>query len=167
MTKHRLRIVSAQNIYRLIPASQWSDGEILKHFIGHTLTHHPHTFDMVRCAGAWLQAQRITKNPTERATPMKHVVEAWARLYIHRDAVVVAARMLSLEGYYPCFNISKSLIRPDNSRLIGIKMAGLHQGYGSEAQDYEVGRWTTYRYDEQRMSDRELERMENRVGMVA
>jgi len=116
---------------------------------------------------------RLASDSEDNQEPNRasHADEARRRslggLYIHRDAVIVAARMLGLDGYYPCFNISKSLIRPNKHRLKRIETAGAHQLYGSEAKDYKVGRWTTYRYDELRISDRELARMENRVGMVA
>lgn len=93
------------------------------------------SFDSVRIAYAWLDAQIKLKTVNKKHTrPLKHIIESWGGRYVSADDVIVAAMLHpNIKGKYPHFNISSKLISPDTSRLKDISEAGLHPNYRKRA----------------------------------
>ena len=79
--------------------------------------------DGVLVAYQWLSAQDRISRCTRAWKPLKHIIEAWGGVYVSKDDVSTAARMLGLQGTYPHFNISARLVWPNEERLSGIRKA--------------------------------------------
>jgi hypothetical protein len=102
------------------------------------LHEHP---DCIRIAYEWLSAQYRTKVVYKRHLPLKHIIESWAGRYVSKDDVVVAAKVLRMNGEYPNYNISKRLVKPCRQRLEKIESAQTQKNY---SEMYEI-----YKRDEQ------------------
>ena len=79
--------------------------------------------DSVRIAYQWLSAQEPISRCTRVHRPLKHIIEAWGGRYVSQDDVSTAARMLGIQGTYPCFDISARLVWPNEERLSDIREA--------------------------------------------
>ena len=101
--------------------------------------HHEHP-DCIRMAIQWLSAQKRIKSKRKHCA-MKHIVEKWCGRYVSMTDVIVAAKILGLEGEYPQFHLSARLVKPCVSRLEGIGEAFKHSSYASKA-------YPNYAYDE-------------------
>jgi hypothetical protein len=92
--------------------------------------------DCVRIAYEWLDAQVKTKGVTQKTRPLKHIIENWAKRYVSRSDVEVAAHLHpDIRGRYPHFNISARFTKPNARRLAGIGEAGKHQTYDRYRDD--------------------------------
>ncbi|WP_299415122.1 hypothetical protein [uncultured Sulfitobacter sp.] len=87
--------------------------------------------DCIRIAYGWLDAQKKRANINRISTfPLKHIIESWGKRYVSQADVEVAASLHPhIKGSYPYYNISASLIKPSEGRLINIGEAGKHQDY--------------------------------------
>jgi len=92
---------------------------ILKH--GPKDGHHEHP-DCIRMAIQWLRAQKRIQG-RHKGCAVKHLVESWAGRYVSTSDVIVAAKLIGLEGEYPHFHISSMLVNPCVTRLEGIGQA--------------------------------------------
>lgn len=90
--------------------------------------HHEHP-DCIRIAAEWLAAQQRIQKPSNYRYGIKQFVEAWAGRYVSASDVEVAATLLGLEGWYPCYNIHKRRTLPHLSRLVGIFEAMTQMDY--------------------------------------
>lgn len=91
---------------------------------------HEHN-DCIRIAYEWLDAQKKIATPNKKhSSPLKHIIESWAKRYVSQSDVELAASLHSeISGQYPDFNISAQLTLPNARRLIAIGEAGKHQTY--------------------------------------
>lgn len=86
--------------------------------------------DCIRMAYEWLDAQKRTKGISRRFRPLKHIIEKWAGRYISESDVEVAAVLHpEIRGAYPYFNISSSLVRPSDARLVRMPEAKTQAQY--------------------------------------
>ena len=91
--------------------------------------HHEHN-DCIRIAYEWLDAQKKTKKPAQKANVSKHLIEKWAGRYVSASDVCVAAELHpEICGVYPFLNISSRLTEPSIERLKGISEAMKHSNY--------------------------------------
>ena len=83
--------------------------------------------DCIRIAWEFFDAQKTTQKIKHKKQylPLKHVIEAWAKRYVSREDVEVAAKMHPhICGSYPWFNLDEQLVLPKKSRLALIEQAG-------------------------------------------
>jgi len=93
--------------------------------------------DCIRIAYEWLDAQKKTKGISSRLPPLKQIIENWAGRYISESDVEVAAVLHpDIKGNYPYFNISSSLVRPSDARLVGIAEARTQARYKINENDH-------------------------------
>ncbi len=91
--------------------------------------HHEHN-DCIRIAYEWLDAQKKTKDKSQKAYALKHLIEKWGGRYVSTSDVCVAAELHpEIHGIYPFFNISARLTEPSMQRLSGISEAMKHDNY--------------------------------------
>jgi hypothetical protein len=86
---------------------------------------HEHN-DCIRIAYEWLDAQKKIKTIPKNLhyDSLKQLIERWAGRYISKYDVEVAATLHpNIEGEYPFYNISQSLIEPSRVRLDNINEA--------------------------------------------
>lgn len=95
-----------------------------------------HQIDAVKISAAWLQAQRQTKNVRYTYLPIKHLIENWGGLYIPREAVEAAAKLIRLKGNYPNYAISSQFVLPSRERLALIDLAGSQPNYHSDGKSF-------------------------------
>jgi hypothetical protein len=86
--------------------------------------------DCVRIAYEWLDAQKRTQERYKHQRPLKHMIEAWAGLYVSQSDVELAAELHpTIKGRYPNYNVSGDLVEPSLSRLNEVKMANTQPAY--------------------------------------
>ena len=85
--------------------------------------------DSVRCVHAFLQAQTQTQSPHTHID--RHIISAWAGLYVAQPWIPVAAKLagLKVDRVTGGINISAKLILPDLRRLDGIAKARTQMNY--------------------------------------
>ncbi len=89
-------------------------------------SYHEHN-DCIRTAYEWLDAQIKTKNPTRQTRVLKQMIQTWARRYVSKADVEVAALMHpEIQGKYPHYNISARLTEPLMDRLNDMPNAFKH-----------------------------------------
>jgi hypothetical protein len=77
--------------------------------------------DGIRAAYAFLDAQKIIKNPTGKNRALKHIIEKWAGFHISISDVEVAAQLHpDIYGTHPYYNIHGNLVHPAGCRLVGL-----------------------------------------------
>ncbi len=117
----------------------------------YTPAKHEHR-DCIRMTYLWLDAQIKTQYYRQNGFVDKHMIENWCGRYISSSDLTVAASMHpEIEGIYPKFNISKSLVFPHWQRLNGINQAFIHDYMEADRRHFKE----TYTYFE--LDDNRLE----------
>jgi hypothetical protein len=97
---------------------------------------HHESYDCIRIAYEWLDAQARTQTCQQSSEPLKHIIEAWGRRYLSQSDVEVAAQLHpDIQGEYPSYNISRRFIRPSRGRLDSIREANSQDTYDRNYQD--------------------------------
>jgi hypothetical protein len=74
----------------------------------------------VAVALLWIDAQQVINRARSGRGTVKHMIEQWAGVYVHRTDVNVAARMLGIECDCPAIAIRKRVVLPSRQRLVGV-----------------------------------------------
>jgi hypothetical protein len=93
----------------------------------HDKDYYSESFDSVRIAYAWLDAQKTTGKKGCTFLRLKHIIEAWGGRYVSSNDVTTAAYIHHrITGTHPGYNLSNNLTYPCHKRLKSVVEAYTH-----------------------------------------